>query len=446
MNTAGFIRFLFIFVCTAISFSCRKTGGNNAQHPSTDHPNIILILADDVGFEIPTSNGGGSYSTPAIDELAANGVRFTQCYACPNCCPSRVELLTGKYNFRNYTQWGNMETSQKTIANILRDNGYKTCVAGKWQLGGGASSIKLFGFDNYLVFEPFQVSSELVENQYRYKNPRLYEKGDYLPDSATKGKYADDMFVDYIADFIDSNLHNPFFIYYPLSLCHSPFSPTPDDAAFNNWNPLTDASDPSFFPSMVKYMDKKIQQVVAKINNVGLAGNTIVLFVGDNGTPVEITSLLNGKPVKGGKSTTTVYGTHVPLIVSWAGNFPSGKAVDALIDLSDFLPTLASLSGSVIPFSYNPIDGISFTKSLTGSDENSRQWVYCYWKPEQPMVYRFRTWVQNATYKLYDSTNNHNFYNTLKDPLELSPIATNNLTVTEQAIKKTFDSVLVNMH
>jgi len=442
--TRSFISIFFILILVTVFFACKKTGSDSG-HSSTDQPNIILILADDIGFEVPTCNGGSSYSTPAIDKLAANGVRFTQGYSCPNCCPSRVELLTGKYNFRNYTQWGMMETSQRTIANILRDKGYKTCVTGKWQLGGGASSIQLFGFDNYLVFEPFQVADEQAENKYRYKNPHLYENGRFLPDSITNGKYADDLFVEYISDFIDNNLHVPFFIYYPMSLCHAPFSPTPDDPEYTDWDPSLGKSKPVFFPSMVKYMDKKIQQLIDKVTAAGLYGSTIFIFMGDNGTPIQITSQFNGKPVKGGKSTSTVYGTHVPLIISCPGYFPVNKTSDALADLSDFLPTLTEMGNISIPGSYNPIDGHSFYNSITGKNTNARKWIYCYWKPEQ-IVYNFKTWVQDSTYKLYDSTNNHYFYNIAKDPLEMYALTDDQLTVNEQSLKKMFDSVLVNMH
>ena len=143
-----------VFFCLIILASCHKTSSDDVL-PYQEKPNIILILGDDVGYELFTCNGGQSYSTPAIDNLAQQGMRFTQCHACPNCSPTRIELLTGKYGFRNYITWGYLDPSQKTIANMLRDGGYKTCVAGKWQLDGGDQSIRALGFDKYSVFEPF---------------------------------------------------------------------------------------------------------------------------------------------------------------------------------------------------------------------------------------------------------------------------------------------------
>src|ERR1044072_1595149 len=300
-----------------ITSSCTKKDFDSYR-PASKKPNIILILADDIGYEVPTYTGGLSYSTPSIDALAARGIQFTQCNVCPLCSPTRIELLTGKYGFRNYVQWGTLDRGEKTIANMLQDAGYKTCVAGKWQLGGGDEAIRGFGFDKYRVFEPFDLDQkvERAENRHRYKSPHLYENGDFLPESFTKDKYADDLFADYICDFIDSNLLSPFFVYFPLSLCHKPFSPTPDDAEFAAWDPLTDSSDAVYFPSMVKYMDKKVGQIVRKINTSSLTKNTIIIFLGDNGTPPDITSIYNEMAITGGKGTSTTYGTHVPLVVS----------------------------------------------------------------------------------------------------------------------------------
>ena len=436
----AFILFIyFIFLS-----SCKKTGQVN-NTGSTEQPNIVFILGDDIGYEVLTCNGGQSYSTPVLDNLASEGMRFTQCYACPNCSPTRVELLTGKYNFRNYTGWGDLNPSEKTFANMLHDAGYKTCVAGKWQLGGGDASIHAFGFDKYRVFEPFYTDDEQIENQYRYKNPRLYENGDYLPTSLTSGKYADDMFADYISDFIDSNLSSPMFIYYPLSLCHMPFSPTPDDPEYNAWDPLRDSSDPAFFPSMVEYMNKKVQQVLDKIDAAGLADKTIIIYMGDNGTPPKITSRYNGITIQGGKGTSTIYGTHVPLIIKWPGSVAPQQISGALIDPSDFLPSIADMAKINKPSNFGILDGISFYPVLSGSTERLRDWIYCYWNP-QLMSDKFLVWTQDEKYKLYDSTNENFFFDINKDPLELQPIPYSQLTPEEAQRKKVFDSVLNVMH
>src|SRR5215831_2211840 len=160
-------------------------------------PNIILILGDDVGYEIPEVDGGQSYSTPNLDMMAQNGMRFTQCRATPLCSPSRFELLTGKYNSRNYFAWGIMDLTQKTIANILKDAGYKTCVTGKWQLDGGDNSIHTFGFDDYSVWQPYEIMGTSNPTWSRYKDPAVYTDSAFWPKSERAGKYSEDVFMDH---------------------------------------------------------------------------------------------------------------------------------------------------------------------------------------------------------------------------------------------------------
>jgi len=372
-------------------------------------------------------------------------MRFTQCYALPLCSPSRIELITGKYNFRNYTQWGRLDTTQKTFANMLQLAGYKTCYAGKWQLDGGDNSIRKFGFDKYLIWLPFLPKSELIESTYRYKNPHLYQNGKFLPERQTAGKYADDMFVNYISKFIDSNLTKPFFVFYSASLVHEPFGPTPDNPEFASWDYTIMPSDKRFFPSMVKYMDKEIQKIIGKLNSRGLLNNTVIIFTGDNGTPSDIGSLFQGHEITGGKGISTVYGTHVPLIVRWPGTVSAGQVSDALIDFSDFLPTLAGIAQVAVPVDYGQIDGVSFVPALDDSKINLRKWVFSSWIHSLTGD-KWQRWVQNRRYKLYDSLYQNNFFNIVKDPLELSPIPDQNLTSDEIVIKNKFTNVLNSMH
>src|SRR5881394_1374261 len=110
-------------------------------------PNVVLVLIDDFGYECVTADGGESYKTPVMDQLAATGVRFEQCHVQPLCTPTRVQLMTGMSNRRNYTHFGHLDPSQKTSANLLKDAGYTTCITGKWQLGNGPEGPAHFGFD-----------------------------------------------------------------------------------------------------------------------------------------------------------------------------------------------------------------------------------------------------------------------------------------------------------
>jgi len=354
-------------------------------------------------------------------------------------------LLTGKYNFRNYKQWGSLDTTQKTFANLLHHAGYSTCYAGKWQLGGGDSSIHKFGFDKYLVWLPFVPKNESTESEYRYKSPRLYQNGKFLTTQQTTGKYADDMFVDTILNFIDSNLTKPFLVFYSMSLIHEPFGPTPDDPEFATWDYTTMPSDPRFFPGMVRYMDKEIQKIVDGLNSKGLTNNTVIVFTGDNGTPADIVSLFKNQQIQGGKGTSTIFGTHVPLIVTWPGTVPANQVNDALIDFSDFFPTFASITHLTVPANYAPLDGVSFVPALDGSNNNLRKWVFGSWI-HALTGNKWQRWVQNRRYQLYDSIYQNNFFNIIKDSFEINPLRQQDLTRNELIIKNKFTDVLSTEH
>jgi arylsulfatase A len=445
----SFTVFSFVFL---LFVSCRKiislnetTVSSKGSNQLAAKPNIIFILADDVGYEIPTCNGGESYSTPNIDFLSKNGMRFSQCYSLPMCSPSRIQIVTGKYSFRNYTRWGTLDTTQRTFANMLHGVGYNTCYAGKWELDGGDSSLHKFGFDKYRVWLPYN-KNEDEECKYRYKNPHLYENRKFLSASQTAGQYADDMFANYILKFIDSNLAKPFFVMYATSLVHAPFGPTPDDPEFATWDYTIMPSEKKFFPSMIKYMDKEIQKIIDGLNSRGLLNNTVIVFAGDNGTPYSIVSLFQGQEIQGGKSTTTVYGTHVPLIVRWSGTVPPGSVSNALIDFSDFLPTFADIAQAAAPTNYGKLDGVSFVPALNGSNTNLRNWIFGSWMSANHTDHAWVKWVQNRRYKLYDSVYQNDFFNIVNDPLEQSPITQANLTSDELTIRNKFTNTLKIMH
>src|SRR5579885_425776 len=171
-NQKLLILFLPLFVAF---FSCRKDfqAKPNVQQSSTEDfaksnskPNIILIIGDDVGREIPTYNGGESYSTPNLDFMAANGMQFPYFFSHPDGPPSRLALVTGEYNYRNWVDFGYLPPTSKTFANMLHDNGYATCYAGKWQFDGGDTSIHNHGFDKYLVFMPFNPDANNGHDQF----------------------------------------------------------------------------------------------------------------------------------------------------------------------------------------------------------------------------------------------------------------------------------------
>ncbi|HEX5154548.1 MAG TPA: sulfatase-like hydrolase/transferase [Parafilimonas sp.] len=451
-----FLFILFITSCRKADFTEAITADSNvAAINAAVKPNIILILADDVGYETPNYTGGQSYSTPGLNYMAANGTRFTNCYTAPLCSPSRFMLMTAKYNFRNYTTWGKMDTTEHTIANLLKKAGYATCVTGKWQFDGGDASIRALGFNKYLVSNPFNPDEDDAAIS-MYKNPQVYEKGKYWPASKVEGKYGEDLFRDYMFDFIDDNKNKkPFFIYWSLNLVHKPFSPTPDDPEFASWNPLKkqQPGDSIYYPSMVKYMDKLVGQLLTKLQADSLQSKTLVLFVGDNGSAAGIHSLWNGQVVEGGKSSPTAAGTHVPMVAYMRGHVIPNVDDTSLISLVDFMPTLAKVGGTNIPKSYGTTDGISFYKQLLGNYTGARPWVFCHFpgagKNETDPLF-LKRWMNDHNYKQYDSLPNakfsKRFFNIKLDPAEQHPIPFANMTPKEKTISKEFLANMKQLH
>jgi len=370
-------------------------------------PNLILIMADDMGYECVRSNGGTSYTTPHLDELARTGARFEHCYSQPLCTPSRVKIMTGMSNFRNYVRFGVLDRKQTTFAHLLKKAGYATCIVGKWQLGQEVDSAQHFGFDQSCLWQHTRPARTPDNKDTRYPNPRVEING--KPKDYTNGEYGPDVVTDFLCDFIERNKDRPFLGYYPMILPHDPFRPTPDSKNPNSKDTTKNYQD------MVAYVDKMVGKIISKLEALGLRENTLVLFTCDNGTSGSIKSELNGKMVKGGKRLMTDAGTHVPLIANWPGTIPEGQVRTDLVDFSDFLPTLMEATHTDIPKDLK-IDGQSFLPQLRGEQGTPREWVHCWYrrgneKPQQ--------WARTQRYKLYKTGE---FYDVSKDHLESNPL------------------------
>ncbi|MDH4203443.1 MAG: sulfatase-like hydrolase/transferase [Phycisphaerae bacterium] len=400
--------------CVGLVFSalCFTLAGGDCiaeKAIASGKPNIVLIMADDLGYECIGANGGTSYETPVLDQLAKTGVRFEHCYAQPLCTPSRVKIMTGIYNVRNYVKFGVLDRGQTTFAHFLKDSGYKTCIAGKWQLGSEMDSPQHFGFDESCLWQHTRKAKDAKKRDTRYLNPNLEING--KPVDYTNGEYGPDVVSDFICDFMERNKDKPFFAYYPMILTHSPFVPTPDSKNPKSNNPQNN------FVDMVAYVDKVVGKITAKLDDLGIRDNTLILFTGDNGTAGAIKSELNGRQVRGGKDEMTDAGTRVPLIASWPGTITEGAVLNDLVDFSDFLPTLCDAAGVEVPHELD-IDGRSFLPQLKGQNGNPREWIYCWFarKSGTPAV---EEWARNRRYKLYRTGE---FYDISKDELEKSPL------------------------
>jgi arylsulfatase A len=361
-----------------------------AQEKKPRRPNMILILADDFGYECVGANGGTSYRTPHLDKLAATGVRFTSCYVQPLCTPTRVQIMTGMYNIRNYVQFGLLDRQQTTFAHLLRRAGYATCMIGKWQLGQSPDLPKHFGFDEHCLWQH-------TRRPPRYANPGLEINGKEI--DYKRGEYGPDLVNDYGLDFITRKKDEPFFLYYCMILTHGPFQPTPDSPEWDRKATGEKASNKKHFADMTAYMDKLIGKLVARLDELGLRENTLIVFVGDNGTGRGITSQLGDRLVHGGKGQTTAAGMHVPLIASWPAVMRKGRVVEDLIDSSDFLPTLLEAADAKAP-SELKLDGRSFVPQLRGEKGRPREWFYCWYSPNGGGQAEHE-FAADARYKLY---------------------------------------------
>jgi arylsulfatase A len=371
-------------------------------------PNIILVMVDDFGYEAVTANGGQSYQTPQVDKLAATGVRFENCHVQPLCTPTRAQLMTGRYNVRNYVNFGTLLRTETSFGNLFKQAGYATGICGKWQLGHEPDSPQHFGFDEACLWQH-------TRRPPRYANPGLEYNG--VAKDFENGEYGPTLVNDFALDFITRHKEGPFFLYYPMILTHDPFQPTPDSP---DWDPKTDNErilrDTKHFADMTTYMDKMIGRVIAKLDELGLRDNTLLIFLGDNGTLGSITSRFKGADYKGGKGSTKTNGTHVPLIASWPAVMKQGRVCDDLISSTDFLPTICEAAGVTTP---ENIDGVSFLPQLRGEPGNPRDWLYMWYSPRPGKDKGVSECAFDQRFKLYSTGK---FFDFVADPGEASPL------------------------
>lgn len=386
----------------------------NLGWAETPRPNIILMLADDLGAETIGVYGGESYQTPNLDQLANNGVRFNYGHAQPLCTPSRVKIMTGQYNFRNYKHFGYLGKEQETFAHLLSAAGYRTMVAGKWQLFNNrfekieGSLPEDAGFEESLIWQ-----RKNEDKGSRYWAPLLSHDGKLRQHDAEV--FGPDVFNRYVLDYIETHRNEAFFIYYPMVLTHDPWVTTPD---MRN----EQASDQEKFAAMMHYMDKMVGNVRSKVQQLGLAERTLILFIGDNGTDRDITSTQNGKPIRGGKGKTTNTGSLVPFIAWGPGLVRSNGVSSSLVSLNDVLPTLTAVAGVPVPGDW-PVDGESLLPVLRGEAELGRESLFIHYEPRWPSGKPAR-YALDQRWKLYD---NGGFYDTVADPDENSALDVNHL-------------------
>ena len=348
-------------------------------------PNIIFILADDVGMP-NIGCYGGNFKTPEIDALAKGGLRFEACYAAPLCGPSRCEALTGRYAFRTGMISNNSAGAMKKrrdaeimLPKVMKPAGYVTGSIGKWaQLPFAPAD---WGFDEYLTFK----GSGLYWREAKRDSYTVNGKTVDLPE----GQYLPDILHDTAVDFITRHKDQPFYLYYPMSHIHEPIVRTPDSA---------EAKGRLGLAGNVAYMDKLVGKLIAELERLKLREKTMVVYSGDNGSAGGQV-LVNGKPISGTKGTMREGGSRVPLIVNWPGTAPAGKVSQDMTDFSDFYPTFTEIIGAKLPDGVT-IDGRSFAPQIKGQPGNPREWVYV--ELEGECYVRTAQWKLSGANELFD--------------------------------------------
>lgn len=425
---------------------------NVANASESTPPNILFIFADDIGQEVLECYGGQSYKTPHLNELAKTGMKFTHASSMPVCHPSRLTLMSGRYPFRHgRVNWGDYpkEAEDHTFSNYLKQAGYRTGIAGKWQLcllGDDPLHPRRMGFDHWDLFGWHEGP--------RYYEPMIYQNGKVRTD--TLGHYGPDLYVRSIIDFMKRNRERPFLAYYSMAVAHevtddlTPPVPHGPHGRYDN------------YAEMVAETDRNVGRLMAALNALGLREKTLILFVADNGTPPEIiiraegnalikipvVSRRNDQDVPGGKKQLTDAGTNVPMIANWPGTIKPGQVVDDLVDFSDFLPTFMDLAGHTLPADLQ-LDGVSFANRLRGTGASPRSFTYCEEavlpKPggvEPDGESSGLKWVRNQDWKLY---NDGRLFHMAEDPLEQYPFSVSADKAEQARIRKQLEKVFADL-
>ena len=415
---------LILTLATALS---AEPGARNA-------PNLLLIMTDDQGYWDLASSGNPHIDTPHLDKLAADGVRFTRYYAAPVCAPTRAGMMTGRYAFRTglyNTRFGgdSLGRGEVTVAELLKNVGYRTGLFGKWHLGryhGYQPNQR--GFDEFLGhyqghIEQYEYARQLVHNG------RPVESRGYVTELVT------DAAIEFIDETRRRNATTPFFCYLAYSAPHSPFQLDTSHAHQPKGDALIEKYLKRGLPlkqariyAMVERIDENVGRLLAHLEEKRLSRDTVVLFMSDNGG---VSRHWTGD-LRGFKASVHEGGVRSPLFVRWPGRFPAGGVVEGQVSHVDLLPTLCELAGATVPTD-RIIDGRSFASLLrAGKGGTHRKFVYHTWNRMLPSP--DTNWaISDQRYKLVraggggaqtpGSTDNWSLYDLQSDPSESKDVA-----------------------
>ena len=347
-----------------------------AQAERADHPNVIVIMADDIGAEGLACYGSTIYTTPNLDRMAAEGLRFENAYATPLCTPTRVMIMSGLYpprtGFRALIGKGEASGCPQASEPSGMISAPLATPPPSPESGNSANSTNFqtnrveHGFDEYCMWT--WVYGD--QKSSRYYKPQIYHNSKVI--NGGERDFGPDYFHDFALDFIDRKKNEPFFLYYPMALVHSPFVHPPKLEKLARTNFRDDLDKQTIaFGHMITYMDHVVGSLLNRLKKHDLDKNTLVLFTGDNGTHKNITSHLPGLKLKGGKGTMTEAGSRVPLLAWWPDTIRPGVR-DEFFCLVDVLPTVTSPAGIRLN---RKVDGLNLAHHLTGGPGKNREHV-----------------------------------------------------------------------
>ncbi len=360
-------------------------------------PNIIYIMADDLGYGDLGCYGQKTIETPNIDQLAQEGMRFTQHYSGSTvCAPSRCALMTGLHTGHCYIRGNervNLRPDDVTVAELLKEQGYATGLAGKWGLGveGEEGVPNRQGFDFFYGY----LDQQHAHNYYPtflMKNEERVALKNVVPDPKPSGAgkasekvaYSHDLIVNEGLDFIRSNHENPFFLYVALTIPHANNEAGPEGMEVPDFGPYANeewSDAQKGMAAMVTRMDGDVGRLMALLKELEIDDNTLVIFTSDNGPHKEGGNnpewFDSNGPLRGIKRDLYEGGIRVPLIARWPGKVAAGTESDHISAFWDFLPTAVDVAGGNIP---SGLDGISYLPTLTGASPSQQQHDYLYWE------------------------------------------------------------------
>lgn len=375
--------------------------GGAPEQTAVAKPNFVLIFIDDMGYGDIGPFGSTLNRTPNLDRLAAGGMKLTSFYAHPVCTPSRASLMTGSYPIRNGLQTGywhavlmpgdpqGIHEDEITVAEALKEQGYATGIIGKWHLGDQPEFLpNNHGFDYYFGL-PY--SNDMTP--FMPRNPRnhpplpLLRNGEVIREVPEDQSFLTGEYTREALQFIDNHHDEPFFLYLPHSMVHVPLWAGEDFKGRSNNQILGDC---------IEELDWSVGEVRKKLEEHGIAENTLVFFTSDNGP-----ARGSAGPLRGRKGSTYEGGMREPTIAWWPGTVPAGSEYGDITSTMDILPTFASLAGGSVPA--DRTDGHDISAVLQGAvDQPSEYDAFYYYRSYELRAVRNGNWKLHTDGTLYD--------------------------------------------